>query len=441
MTERIALPDGAIGGEAADRRKARRAAIAGGVGTLIEYYDFSLYGYLAVVMAPAFFPGKNPTTALLSALAVFGTAYLMRPLGGIVFGHIGDRLGRKTALIATLVCMGAGSVAMGFLPTYAQAGIWATVLLVAVRMIQGFSAGGEVGGSATFISESAPPRLRATYGAFTPLGSTGGFALAAAVAGTVSALTSDAQMESWGWRIPFLLALPLTLVCLWARTRVEDTRNAESSGGGSESGNHPVVAVFRRQPLALLQATGISLASNGTAYVGLTYMSIHLTKSLGYDRTSVYWVATAVIAVAAAGMLLGGMLADRIGRVRFAAIGMAGFAIVTYPAMAVMHLNLWIAAIAYLLIMVNTIGTQVGTYTLLPRLFDGEHRFTGVAMGFNLGVVIAGGTAPFVAVWLIERTGNVLAPAFFVMTAASIGLLALASVSRRSRIAGQALDR
>ncbi len=204
-----------------DRIRARRAAIAGGgVGTLIEYYDFSLYGYLAIVMAPLFFPSSDPAIALLSALAVFGTAYLMRPLGGIVFGHIGDRLGRKKALLATLVCMGLGSMAMGFLPTHAQAGIWATVLLVVVRMVQGFSAGGEVGGSATFISESAPRHLEATYGAFTPLGSTLGFAMAAAVAGTVSALTTDAQLESWGgWRVPFLLALPLTLLCLWARTR------------------------------------------------------------------------------------------------------------------------------------------------------------------------------------------------------------------------------
>jgi MHS family proline/betaine transporter-like MFS transporter len=213
---------------------------------------------------------------------VFGTAYLMRPLGGIVFGHIGDRFGRKKALLATLVCMGLGSMAMGFLPIHAQAGIWATVLLVVVRMVQGFSAGGEVGGSATFISESAPRHLEATYGAFTPLGSTMGFAMAAAVAGTVSAFTTDVQLESWGWRVPFLLALPLTLLCLWARTRVEETHGEDADSGPAQA---PVVAVFRRQPLALLQSVGISVACNGTAYIGLTYMSIHLMKSLGYERT------------------------------------------------------------------------------------------------------------------------------------------------------------
>ena len=332
--------------------------------------------------------------------------------------------------------MGLGSMAMGFLPTHAQAGIWATVLLVVVRMVQGFSAGGEVGGSATFISESAPRHLEATYGAFTPLGSTMGFAMAAAVAGTVSALTTDAQLESWGWRVPFLLALPLTLLCLWARTRVEETHGEDADSGPVQA---PVVAVFRRQPLALLQSVGISLACNGTAYIGLTYMSIHLMKSLGYERTPVYWIATAVIGVVALAMPLGGMLADRIGRLRFTVISLAGFAIITYPAMAVMHHSLWIAAIAYLLIMVNTVGTQVGSYTLMPLLFDKDVRFTGVAMGWNLGVVIAGGTAPFVAVWLVEKTGNVLSPAVFVIVAAVVGLISVAGVARRSKVAQEQL--
>lgn len=197
----MATPETEVGPDLAaqhTRQKARRAAVAGGVGTLIEYYDFSLYGFMAVVIAPMFFPSDDPVTSLLSALAVFGTAYLIRPLGGIVFGHIGDRFGRKKALMATLVCMGIGSTAMGLLPTPEQIGVWATVLLVIVRLLQGFSAGGEVGGAATFISESAPPQRKATYGAFTPVGSTGGFAMAAGVAGAVTALTTDAQMESWG---------------------------------------------------------------------------------------------------------------------------------------------------------------------------------------------------------------------------------------------------
>ncbi|MGW4339739.1 MFS transporter [Rhodococcus koreensis] len=410
------------------RKKSRRAALAGGVGTLIEYYDFSLYGYMAVVIAPLFFPSDDPVTSLLSALAVFGTAYLIRPLGGIVFGHIGDRFGRKKALMATLVCMGVGSTLMGILPTPAQIGIWATVLLVVVRIVQGFSAGGEVGGSATFISESAPSNRKATYGAFTPLGSTGGFALAAAVAGAVSALTTDVQMESWGWRIPFLLALPLTLFCLWVRTRVEETHETKDSDVASHS---PVASVFRRQPRALAQATAISAAVNGTAYIGLTYMSIHLVKQLGYDATPVYWVVTLAIGVSALCMPLGGILGDRIGLIRLMTLGFIGFILLTYPMMGLMDTSLIVAALAYIAIMMNSVAAQVGAYTLLPQLFDQHSRFTGVAMGWNLGVIVAGGTAPFVAVWLVERTGNVLAPSFFVIALAAVGLIAVASVRKR----------
>ena len=422
----------------AQRKTARRAALAGGVGTLIEYYDFSLYGYLAVVIAPIYFPSDEPVVSLLSALAVFGTAYLVRPLGGIVFGHVGDRLGRKKALMATLVCMGVGSTAMGLLPTPAQIGVWATVLLVLVRLLQGFSAGGEVGGSATFISESAPSHLKATYGAFTPMGSTGGFALAAAVAGAVSALTTDASMDSWGWRVPFLLALPLTVFCLWIRTRVEETHDADGGPGTSTAGasdthesSAPLSAVFLKQPRALAQATALSAAVNGTAYIGLTYMAIHLTKQLGYDSTSVFWVATLAIGIAALAMPLAGVLGDRIGTVRLMTIGFVGFVALTYPMMGLMHHGIVVATLAFVVIMLNSTATQVGVYTIIPQFFDKRSRYTGVAMGWNLGVIIAGGTAPFVAVWLVEQTGNILSPAFFVMVLAVAGLVALATVRAR----------
>ncbi|MCY1199619.1 Proline/betaine transporter [compost metagenome] len=414
----------------AEHDRTRRSAFAGCVGTLIEYYDFSLYGYMAVVIAPLFFPGGNLTVSLLSTLAVFGTAYVIRPLGGIVFGFIGDRYGRKKALLSTLVCMGIGSTLMGLLPTYATLGIMAPALLVLVRLFQGFSAGGEVGGSATFIAESTPPHLKATYGAFTPLGSTGGFALAAAVAGAVTVLTTPEQMSAWGWRVPFLLAFPLTLLCLWARTRVKETHVVDPKAKKEMS---PVGQVFRRQPRALLQATAISAATNGTAYIGLTYMSIHLIHRLGYPAGQVYWVATMAIGISALLMPLGGYIGDRIGLHRLMVLGLMGYVLLTYPMMSLMGNGLAIAGVAYLVIMLNTVATQVSCYTLLPMLFEQEHRYTGVATGFNLGVILAGGTAPFVAMWMVEKTGNILAPAYFVIVSAAIGLVAIATVSRRLR--------
>lgn len=409
-----------------DRRNTRRTAIAGSVGTLIEYYDFSSYGYMAVIMAPLFFPDSTPIVALLSSLAVFGTAYAVRPLGGIVFGHIGDRHGRRTALTSVLICMGVASTTMGLLPTHAEVGVWATVFLVMIRMVQGFSAGGENGGAATLISEAAPRHMKTTYGAFVPLGSTGGFALAAAVAGTISALTTDEQMASWGWRIPFLLALPLTLVCYWLRTRINETQDNKTA----KATRLPIGALLREQPGSLVTATAIAAATNGTAYVGLSYLSIHLSQRLGYPATASYWVATLAIGLSAILMPLGGRLGDRIGVVNLALIGFVGYTILTYPAMAAMDISLSVAAIAYVIIMLNTVGAQVGAYTVLPQLFDKKYRYTGASMGWNLGVVAAGGTAPFISVWLVEQTGNLLAPAFFVITLAVVGIIAM-TASRR----------
>ena len=405
---------------------AKRAAVSGFVVTLIEYYDFSLYGYMAVVIAPLFFPSGDPTVSLLAALAVFGTAYFVRPLGGIVFGHIGDKYGRKTALLGTLICMGIGSTLMGLLPTFEQMGYFATALLVLVRLLQGFSAGGEVGGSATFISESSPPHMKATFGAFTPMGSTGGFAVAAAVAGAVTALTTPEQMSSWGWRIPFLLALPLTLLCIWARTRVKETYESKPE----KKEHSPIGAVFRLQTKALLQSTAISAATNGTAYIGLTYMSIHLVKQLGYPAGNVYWVATLAIGLSALLMPLGGYIGDRIGLRRLMLVGLIGYIILTYPMMGLMERSLMVAAWAYVVLMLNTVATQVSAYTLLPLLFQPQYRYTGVATGWNLGVIIAGGTAPYVAVKLVQMTENKQSPAYFVIVAAIIGLVGVLSIRR-----------
>lgn len=427
MTNANTLSAGASSAQASESgapADAKRAAVSGFVGTLIEYYDFSLYGYMAVIIAPLFFPSGDPTVSLLAALAVFGTAYVVRPLGGIVFGHIGDKYGRKKALLGTLICMGIGSTLMGLLPTFDQLGYFATALLVLVRLLQGFSAGGEVGGSATFISESSPPHMKATFGAFTPMGSTGGFAVAAAVAGAVTAFTTPEQMTSWGWRIPFLLALPLTLLCVWARTRVKETYE----GTPQKKEHSPVGAVFRLQTKALLQSTAISAATNGTAYIGLTYISIHLVKQLGYPAGNVYWVATLAIGLSALLMPLGGYIGDRIGLRRLMLVGLIGYIVLTYPMMGLMERSLSIAAWAYIVLMLNTVATQVSAYTLLPLLFKPEYRYTGVATGWNLGVIIAGGTAPYVAVKLVQMTGNKQSPAYFVVVAAVIGLIGILSI-------------
>src|SRR5215470_1454773 len=230
----------------------RRVVVAGGLGTLIEYYDYALYGYVSTIIAPLFFPGHDPVASLLSVLAVFALSYVVRPIGGIFFGWVGDRYGRKRALVVTVIGIGAANTALGILPTYAMVGVFAPILLVLVRITQGFFAGGEVGGAATVISEAAPPGKKARYGAFTPMGTNGGFALASAAVGVVAGVLAQDQLASWGWRIPFLLGLPLTVLCYMARRMLPDIDKNITHAGAH---GFPLISAIRNYPKALLQAT------------------------------------------------------------------------------------------------------------------------------------------------------------------------------------------
>ena len=407
----------------------KRVALAGGAGTVIEYYDFALYGYMATIIAPLFFPGEKPVTALLSTLAVFALGYVIRPVGGIVFGHIGDRYGRRLALLTTIVGIGVANTMVGLLPTYAVAGVAAPILLVAVRVVQGFFAGGEVGGAATVISEAAPAGKKARFGAFTPMGTNAGFALASAIAGIVTGLTTVDQLSTWGWRIPFLLGLPLTILCYAARRLLP---NIDAAIEHATKHSVPLFEVVRHYPGALLKALGIGIAVQGGAYIGLTFMTIYLVNNLEYDRNSVYWLTTAVIIVAVSIMPFTGRLADRIGSLKVALIGILGYAVLTYPALALMGLhNFALAGVAYLLIVINMSFLQVASFTVSPQLFNDRVRYTGMALVTNCSVVIAGGSAPYVATLLVERTGDLRSPYYFVAVACGIGLVSVAALWKR----------
>ncbi|MBN9739313.1 MULTISPECIES: MFS transporter [unclassified Pseudonocardia] len=417
--------------DGAPSRRTRRAAVAGGVGTLIEGYDFSSYGYLSVFIAPLFFPNDDPVVSLLLTLVVFATAYLARPLGGIAFGLVGDRVDRGRVLVATILLMGVATTLIGLLPTHTTIGVTATVLLILLRLVQGFSVGAEVAGAATFVSEAAPNRYKSRFGAFNPAGATFGFGLAAAVAGLTSALTTEQQMAEWGWRIPFLISLPLTVVCFIIRRRITTESHSVATVAGTTTSLLDVVRVGR---IAILKGAGLSAAVNGTAYFGLTYVSIHLIQQLGYPKTAVYWVVTVVVMITALLMLPVGRLGDRVDLPKLGAIGMVGYLAVTWVGMWLMGLgSLALAAVAFMVIMINSSFLQVTGYALSPEIYPRAIRFTGMSLGWNIGVIIAGGTAPALCVWLVEATGAPTAPAFFVMLAAAVGLVSVWAIARGPR--------
>jgi MHS family proline/betaine transporter-like MFS transporter len=399
----------------------RRVVLAGGLGTLIEYYDYALYGYVAAIIAPLFFPKQDPVAALLSVLALFALSYLIRPLGGIYFGWVGDRFGRKRALMVTIIGIGVASTTIGLLPTYASVGVLAPILLFVVRIAQGFFAGGEVGGAATVISEAAHHDRKARYAAFVPMGTNGGFALASAAVGVVSGLLAADQLSSWGWRIPFLVALPLTVLCYLARRTLPDIdRNVKTASHG-----FPLLSALRSYPGPLLQAIGLGIGVQGAAYIGSTFMAIYLVTNLHYPKSPVYWITAGVTLFSVALMPLTGRIADRIGPIKVAVIGLVGYTVITYPALLLMDVgSLGLAALGYGLIMVNMAFLQVASYTITPQLFDDEVRYTGTALATNISVVIAGGTAPYIATWLVSVTGNLRSPYLFVAITSIIGLIA-----------------
>jgi MHS family proline/betaine transporter-like MFS transporter len=310
----------------------------------------------------------------------------------------------------------------------------APILLVLVRMMQGFSAGGENGGAATFISEVAPPLRRARYGSVIGLGGNLGFATAAAMAAILTVLTTDDQMASWGWRVPFLLSLPLTLLCLWIRRTLHDSLSSVTEG---ELEKTPLRAVFQNERRSLLRLIGLSIAVNGTSYFGFTYLSIHLTKTMDYEPVPVYWIAVGVIALTGLLMPLTGILADQIGTRAVGSIGLVGYLVLTYPAMMLLGHGLGWAAIGFFLIMVNTSFLQVAVFTMAPRLFSARHRYTGVAVGYNIGVMVAGGTAPLISATLARELGNPLAPAFFVLGVAFLGLFTMLFTPRTAVVEHQ----
>ncbi|WP_299055803.1 MFS transporter [uncultured Nocardioides sp.] len=413
---------------------AKRAALAGGVGTLIEYYDFSVYAFLAVTLAPLFFPSDEPAVGVLLTLAVFGSAYVMRPIGGWFFGRLGDRRGRRHALVVTVVAMGVCCALLGMLPTHATVGVLAPVLLVLIRLAQGFSAGGEIGGAATYVAESSPAGRRGIFGSMTPIGSTLGFSVAAAVVGTVSALTTPEQMSAWGWRIPFLLSIPLAILCLWARVKLEDTPEFEAMAEKAEVVRSPLLQVIREHPMSVLRVIGIAIAMNGSGYIGLTYFSIYLTGE-GFDPQAIYWTAAIAIAIACASFPLAGLLTDRFGRKPVLLTAYVGFLVLAYPVFAIMGStdSILVVGIVWVAYMMFNGLAQVPAFPQFTELFPRNVRYTGVALGFNIGTIIAGGSAPYIAAQLVQSTGNSMAPAFWVMGVVVIGIVTVLTLRETSR--------
>ncbi|MFP4591848.1 MFS transporter [uncultured Ralstonia sp.] len=405
---------------------ARKAALAAAAGTAIEYYEFGVYGYLAGTIGPLFFPSDNATASLLAILAVFGSAFLMRPVGGIVLGRLGDRLGRRAILLVTVIGMGVATGLVGLLPTAASGGLAAPVLLLLIRLAQGFFAGGEVTGAAAYVAESAPRGQRGFYGAFTPVGVAVGGALAATVCGVSSVVLGAEQMQAWGWRVPFLMAIPMVIVSSMVRRRVEESVSFQQFQAHHEPPKTPLREVLREHGRSVLRVTLLAFGQNVGYWVGLVFMNLYLSTHLKYDKTTVYWILAFVSISMAFLMPVCGALSDRIGRRKVLAAGFLGYMVLVLPMMLLMDRhNIGLAFLAMLVVALPLPVVQSVGYPTYAEQFPTRVRYTGMAFSFNIGAIVGGGITPYVATALIGQTGNLLMPGFLLMGGAAVALLAL----------------
>jgi MHS family proline/betaine transporter-like MFS transporter len=401
----------------------RRAIVAGAIGNAVEWYDFAIYGMLAAVFAGLFFPSGNETAQLLAAFALFGVGFVMRPLGAVVFGHFGDRIGRRNALAWAVVLMSVATLGIGLLPTYPQVGMLAPILLCLARLLQGFSAGGEWGGGVSFLVEHAPPGRRGFYGSWQQVSVACGFLAGSAVSALVSAVLTPEDLTSWGWRIPFLVGGVLGAVGLYLRLRLEETpafEDAREAGRATRSPLREVLATCRPQ---IAVGFLFPAAWNAGYYVILTYMPTFIARSLGYSVSEALLASMVCLGTFAVLLPFLGALSDRVGRRPLLLGATIGFVVLSYPLFLLMlnggYTGVLLAQVALATVVAVFSGPGPAA---MAEMFPTAVRYSGLSLGYNFSSVVFGGTAPFIATWLIATAGSPLAPAFYVMALALITL-------------------
>lgn len=415
----LAVPD------AARRTKAKKATGVAAFGTFIEYYDFSVYGYVAATLAIVFFPGDDPVIGLLNTLLVFGSAFIVRPLGAVFFGRLGDRKGRRTSLIASITCMGVAATLTGLLPGYAQIGVLAPILLVLLRMLQGFSTGGEIGGAAAYIHEWAAPNRRSLFVSLIPSVAQLGKGLAAGLAALAAAMMPAADLAAWGWRIPFLLALPLGILCLVMRLKVEDSPEFQAINKTTEgTSKAPFKEVLTKYPKALAKVTSISLVQNLGTYIGTVFVAVYFSEVLGFTKGEASTIVLLAVLFAALLIPMAGQLGSRIGSKKVLLWSYIAYVAITIPSFAMMNQGSFVLALLGLgMGIIPYALCQAGTYGAMLEFYPTRVRHTGVAFGHSVGAVIGGGAGPYLATYLIDQTGNTFVPAFILVGAGALGLL------------------
>jgi len=412
----------------------RKVVMASFIGNFVEWFDYAAYGYLAAVISTVFFPDTDKTTALLATFAVFAISFLVRPLGGVVWGHIGDKVGRKQALSLSILIMSGATFCIALLPSYATVGGFAPILLLLVRVVQGFSASGEYAGASAFLVEYAPAKRRGLYASVVPASTASGLLLGSLIAALLTGVLSDGQMGDWGWRLPFLLAAPMGLIGRYIRLKLEDTPVFRALEEDHEVAAAPVLETIKKNRRPLLIALGAAVLNAVAFYVLLSYMPTYLSEELGFGASESFLATTIALAAYIGFIFFTGMASDRFGRKKMLITASVLFIVLTVPAFALLDGASFLLIVIIQVILGGVLTLNDGTLpSFLSELFPTRVRYTGFALSFNLANAIFGGTAPFVATLLIAWTGNDIAPAWYVVAAAVVSLCAVLASRETSR--------
>lgn len=400
------------------------------IGNTLEWFDFAVYGFFALTISRLFFPTGNETSSLLLTVATFGVGFVMRPIGAVVLGALGDTHGRKAALSTTILLMALGTAMIGLAPTYADAGLWAPAWIVLARLIQGFSAGGEVGGATAFLVEHAPPGRKGYFASWQQASQAAALLLGSIFGAVLTGLLSPAQLEAWGWRVPFLFGLIIGPVGWYIRTRTHEPASFEEAKAVNlqTSPLRQVMGSYRKEIVA---GFGVTIVWTVCTYFFLVYMPTYAVRTLKLPQSTSLWANGAGLLVLVALAPVFGALSDRVGR-RPLLIGFAAAILVlAYPALWLLTALPSAATLTAVLVVFAVLiaGFTGPAPAAMAELYPPQVRSTGLSIAYNFAVTIFGGFAPFIATALIAQTGSALAPAWYVMFAAAASLVALLATS------------
>lgn len=405
----------------------KRVVWAGIVGNVMEWYDFAIYGFFARTLGNLYFPAEDPLTSLLAAYAVFAVGFFMRPVGAIVFGHIGDRVGRGPALLWSVVAMAVPTLLMGLLPTYDQIGIWASILMLLCRMAQGLAVGGEYTSSAVFLAETAHPDRRGAASAWAPFGAVGGILLGSAIGALVLNTLPLDQVVAWGWRVPFLFGVLVGVAGFILRRRMPFDQPVAREG-------FPLMQALREHPIAMLQAVTISLVNAVTFYLIFVYIVPWLKLAADMGARTALQINSVNMAILLCIVFVMSRVSDRIGRKPILAGAAIGLLLFSWPLFTLMRTG----EVVYVFLGQLGFTVLIGSFgavnpIVLCEVFPRKVRCSAVSAAYNLAFGLAGGTAPAVATWLIETTGHPSVPALYIMACAAISAVAALTVQTRRR--------